>query len=516
MNLAELLVIPASMFPEREIVRFDGNSTSYAELQDRVARTAAALAQLGIRPGDRIAVLQTNTPDVVSVLFAAATLGAVFVPLNYRARREELEHLLRVAAPRLLLTGDRYLDLAFKAIDVLTEPAQVVTLEQELLGVPRLSSLANDMDGVYPEEVEDDDPAVIMFTSGTSENAKAVLLTHSGLVNFAFGAAEPIDGDDHGKVLLAAPIYHVAGLSAVLTATFAGRTIVLMHQFDAAEWLRLVAAERVTHAFLVPTMLKRVLEHALFAETDLSSLQVLSYGAAPMPLSIVRRAIEAFPPEVQFINAFGQTETTSTVTMLDPDDHRLDGTPEEVETKLRRLSSIGRPLQDVEVAILDESGHVLPTGNIGEIVVRSERIMRGYYGEDTMTLATISDGWLHTRDLGWQDEDGYIFLAGRKSDMIIRGGENVAPAEVEAVLITHPGVEDAAVIGLPDEEWGERIAAVVVLRAGRDVSADELIEHVHERLASFKRPDRIFFSDALPRSALGKLLRRELRDLYQS
>jgi acyl-CoA synthetase (AMP-forming)/AMP-acid ligase II len=234
-----------------------------------------------------------------------------------------------------------------------------------------------------------------------------------------------------------------------------------------------------------------------------------------MPLSVVRRAIEAFPPEVQLINAFGQTETTSTVTMLGPDDHRLDGTPEEVEKKLQRLSSIGRPLPDVEIAIMDESGNPLPTDQIGEIAVRCERTMSGYYGEDATTRATIRDGWLHTRDLGWQDEDGYIFLAGRQSDMIIRGGENVAPAEIEAVLATHHGVEEVAVIGLPDEEWGERIAAVVVLRAGQSVSADELIEFVHDRLASFKRPEQIFFTDALPHSALGKLLRRELRAQYE-
>jgi acyl-CoA synthetase (AMP-forming)/AMP-acid ligase II len=263
-------------------------------------------------------------------------------------------------------------------------------------------------------------------------------------------------------------------------------------------------------------MMKRLLDHPEFAVTDLSSLQVLSYGAAPMPLSVVRRAIESFPSETQFINAFGQTETTSTVSMLGPEDHRLRGTPEEIERKLQRLSSIGRPLPDVEIAIMDDSGNILPAGEIGEVAVRCERTMSGYYGEDEATHTTIRDGWLHTRDLGWQDEDGYIFLAGRQSDMIIRGGENVAPAEIETVLLAHDAVEDVAVIGLPDEEWGERIAAVVVPRTGRNVSADELIEFVHDRLASFKRPEQIFFTDALPHSALGKLLRRELRARYET
>jgi acyl-CoA synthetase (AMP-forming)/AMP-acid ligase II len=312
-------------------------------------------------------------------------------------------------------------------------------------------------------------------------------------------------------VLLAAPFYHIAGLTAALTATFGGRRIVLQRQFEASEWLRLVAQERVTHAFLVPTMLKRLLDHPDFPSADLSSLQVLSYGAAPMPLAVIRAAIEQLPPSVQFINAFGQTETTSTVTMLGPDDHRLDGSPEEIERKLKRLGSIGRPLPDVEVAILDEQSQPLPPGQVGEIAIRTERVMRGYYGQEAATRATLHDGWLHTRDLGWRDEDGYIFLAGRKSDLIIRGGENIAPDEVEAALESHPAVDEAAVIGLPDEEWGERVAAVVVLKSGRQATPDELAEHVRQRLASFKKPDQIIFAETLPRSALGKLLRAELR-----
>jgi acyl-CoA synthetase (AMP-forming)/AMP-acid ligase II len=297
----------------------------------------------------------------------------------------------------------------------------------------------------------------------------------------------------------------------VLIAMFAGRRIVLLSQFDTERWLHPAETQRITHAFVVPTMLKRILDDPAFARTDLSSLEVLSYGAAPMPLPVIRRAIQMLPETVQFINAFGQTETTSTVMMLGPDDHVLRGSPEEVERKLRRLGSIGRPLDDVEVRILDDDGVPLGVGKIGEIAIQTARMMRGYYGQEDATSATVQDGWLRTRDLGWIDEDGYVFLAGRKSDLIIRGGENIAPDEIELVLGTHPAVDEVAVFGVPDEEWGERVAAAVVKRSGVNATEDGLIEHARARLASFKKPEIIVFVTELPRNALGKVLRKELR-----
>jgi acyl-CoA synthetase (AMP-forming)/AMP-acid ligase II len=499
------------MFPEQEILRFEGVSRSYEALQWRAARAAGALRALGVGPGDRVAVLQTNTPGVLDALLGAASLGAVFVPLNFRARAEELAGMLSVAGPRLLLAGDRYLPLARQLVGNGSVGAAVVSLDSEQGDHARLETLIEGAEALVPADVADDDLAVLMFTSGTSANAKAVMLDHGALVNFVFNTTEPADGSDRGAVLVAAPLYHIAGLTAVLAASFAGRRIVLVPQFEAGGWLSLVAAERVSHAFLVPTMLKRVLDHPSFPAADLSSLSLLSYGAAPMPLSVIRRAIAEFPAGVQFINAFGQTETTSTVTMLGPDDHRLEGTPEEVELKLRRLGSIGRPLPDAEVSIMDEEGRRLGPGHVGEIAIRTERVMRGYYGQVDATAATVHDGWLHTRDLAWMDEDGYIYLTGRKSDAIIRGGENVAPEEIEAVLESHPEVDEAAAFGVPDEEWGERIAVAVVGRTGADVNPSALIDFCHERLAGYKRPELVFVIDALPRNALGKLLRRELR-----
>ncbi len=514
MNLAELLEIAASMFPEREFIRFEGRGISYEEFQDRVGRAAGALAALGVEPGDRVAVLQTNTPAVIEALYATALIGAVFVPLNYRAREAELAHMISVARPRALLVGDRYVEAARGVTAGLSHPPKLVSIEHPVAGLALFDQLVAAAEPAMPEEIVEDELAVLMFTSGTTAAPKGVMLAHADLTNYVMASVEPGDETSEECVLIAAPLYHIAGLTAALTATFAGRRVALMRQFEAEEWLRLCEEERVTHAFLVPTMLRRVLDHESFSRTDLSALRILSYGAAPMPLGLIRRAIESFPPTVGFINAFGQTETTSTVTVLGPEDHRLEGPPEEVERKLRRLSSIGRALPDVEIRITNEQGEPVAPGEVGEIAIRTVRTMRGYYEQESATAATIRDGWVLTRDLGWMDEDGYIYLSGRKSDMIIRGGENIAPDEIEAVLESHPDVEEAGVIGILDEEWGERVGAVVVRRPNASVTEEELGEYCRQRLASFKKPEIMIFVDALPRNAMGKVLRNELRARY--
>jgi acyl-CoA synthetase (AMP-forming)/AMP-acid ligase II len=286
---------------------------------------------------------------------------------------------------------------------------------------------------------------------------------------------------------------------------------VVLAQFDPTAWLDAVERERVTHAFVVPTMMKQLIDHPDFVRYDLSSLQNLSYGGAAMPFPVIRRAIELFPPSVGFVNAFGQTETTSTLTVLGPDDHRLNGPPEVVERNLKRLVSIGRPLPDVQVKVVDDDGTELPTGAVGELWVYTPRTMKGYAGTDGGVHTPAQEGWLPTRDMGWIDADGYIFLAGRKDDMIIRGGENISPAEVEAVLYSHSGVEEAAVIGLPDVEWGQRVAAVVVPRADVRLDEGELMEFCRQRLASFKKPEVFHFVDALPKNQMGKVLKKDLR-----
>ena len=311
-------------------------------------------------------------------------------------------------------------------------------------------------------EADDSDTTVLMYTAGTTGVPKGVMLSHDSLTTYLLSNVEPPDPDVHETNLLPMPLYHIGGFQTALAAVYGGRTLVLMQQFDSEEWLELAQRERPTRSILVPTMLKQLIDHPDFSRYDLSSVRVMTYGAAPMPQDVIRRAIESMP-DVQFINAFGQTESAATIAMLGPDDHLLQGTPEQVEKKLHRLSSIGRPLDDVEVMLVDEGGTQVVQGEVGEIVARGPRIMSGYWQQQGETDDAIKGGWLHTGDLGYQDEDGYIFLAGRAKDFIKRGGEMVSPEEVERVLASHPSVEEAAIIGVPDDYWGERVRAVVVV-----------------------------------------------------
>jgi len=500
------------MFEDQEILVFEDTRLTYGELWERIQRLANALRDLGVQGGDCVAVLQTNSHHFVEAYYATAHLGAVFLPVNYRAKQPELEYMLATASPKVVLVGDRYLDAIVEVHPRLAGPPTLVAIESPQPGMPHIDELmAHAAPELDPPEVDDEDTTILMYTSGTTALPKAVLLTYNDFTAYVTANVELADGTARGTSLLCVPLYHIAGATNVMSNMFTGRKLVLLRQFDAASWLQTVAREQVTHAFLVPTMVKQLLDHPDFHKYDLSSLQNLSYGGAVMPLPVVRRAIEMFPKTVGFVNAFGQTETTSTLTVLGPDDHRLDGSAAEIELRLKRLTSIGRPLADVELQIVDDNGHPLSPGEIGELWVRTPRVMKGYGSKGGTTSPLQAGGWLPTRDMGWIDPDGYVFLAGRKDDMIIRGGENIAPAEVEAVLYSHPGVDEAAVIGVADVEWGQRIAAVVVRRPGMSLAADELIDYCRQRLASFKKPEIVRFVDELPKNQMGKVLKKDLR-----
>ena len=505
MNTANFLTIPATIVPDQEIVVFGDHRQTYQDTTTRVRRLAAALAKLGIAPGDAVAVLDTNSSRYLEAYFATSLLGAVFVPLNYRAQADELVYMILTAGVRVLMVGDRYRALVLGIRDRLLGVSQYVAMESPQPEMALFEDLITQAGGEASEaEVDEADINILMYTSGTTGRPKGVMLTHGDFVTYVCGHTDLADGTSRGAALLCVPLYHIAGITSMLTSVFTGRRLVILRQFEAAEWLAMVQQERITHAFLVPTMLKRVLDHPAFRAEACSSLELLAYGAAPMPVPVIRRAIAMFPPTVGFVNAFGQTETTATVTMLLPEDHRLEGSGPEIEHKLQRLSSIGRPLPDVEVRIIDTTGAEVVHGEIGEIAVRTPRLMKGYVSQDDATAPTIVNGWLHTRDMGWMDADGYLYLAGRKDDLIIRGGENISPAEVEAVLHTHPAIEEAAIIGVPDVDWGERVMAIVVPKASCPLTAEEVIDWCHQRLASFKKPASVQFVRTLPRNALGR------------
>ncbi len=509
MNTVNFVTIPASIAPDREAVVCGDRRLTYAQLDDLISRLTAVFKSLGLKQRDVIAALDTNSELYVASYYAAAKAGATFLPLNYRAKEPELEYMINTANVKVLLVGNRYVDLIARIRPKL-KTEKFATLGDGANGWTALRDLIEEAEPEVNEaEVDEEDVSVLMYTSGTTSLPKGVMLRHRDFTAYVTANVEMADGSDRGTALVCVPFYHIAGANAMMTNLWTGRRLVIMPQFDARTWLKLVERERVTHAFVVPTMMKQLLDEPAFTGTDLSSLANLAYGGAAMPLPLIRRAIEAFPQRVGFVNAYGQTETTSSLIVLSPDDHRLTGSAKEIELKLMRLNSIGRPLPDVEVRVRDEDGKILPSGKVGEIIVRTPRIMRGYAGREDD--AALGDGWRATGDLGWIDEEGYVFFAGRKDDMIIRGGENIAPAEVEAILMSHPGVDEAAVIGVPSVEWGQTVKAFVVRCAGHNVSAAGLIEFCRSRLASFKRPEQIEFIDALPKNPLGKILRKDLR-----
>jgi acyl-CoA synthetase (AMP-forming)/AMP-acid ligase II len=511
-NTANFVSIPAAMFEDEEILVFENHRLTYGQLWANIQRLANALRALGIQRGDCVAVLQTNSHWYVQAYYASAAIGAVFLPLNYRAKLPELEYMVTTAHAKVMLVGDRYLDTVAQLRGKFTSVRTYVAMDSPRDGMLHLERLVTEATPEFePPEVDDDDTSILMYTSGTTALPKGVMLTYNDFTAYVCSNVELADGTPRGSALLCVPLYHIAGATNIMTSLFTGRRLVLLRQFDARAWLDTVERERITHAFLVPTMVKQLIDHPEFECYDLSSLENLSYGGAAMPFPVIRRAIEMFPKTVGFVNAFGQTETTSTLTVLGPEDHRLEGSAADIERKLKRLKSIGRPLPDVELKVVDD-GNDLPPGQVGELWVRTPRIMKGYgSGAGTTSPLPLQDGWLPTRDMGWLDEDGYIFLAGRKDDMIIRGGENIAPAEVEAVLYSHPGIDEAAVIGVPDVEWGQRVAAIVVPRPGVTLTADEVIEFCRQRLASFKKPEVVQFMEALPKNQMGKVLRKDLR-----
>jgi acyl-CoA synthetase (AMP-forming)/AMP-acid ligase II len=513
MNTAEFLMIASSVVPDRTAMACEDDSRTFAGLQDRVNRLATALQGMGVGKGDRVAIMALNSIPFVEVYYATARLGGVFVPLNYRAKHEELTYMCNNSETKALFVGQRYLDLCAAIRSELTTVQHLICVDGKANGMEDYEALlaANEPEEIWTD-IDDNDPTIVIYTSGTTALPKGVVLTHMGMSVYVTNTVTPADPSEENPdvLLVSVPFYHVAGATTMLSAVWAGRKMVILPQFDPKHWLEAVEKHRVTHSFVVPTMLKRIMEHPDFDKHDISSLKLVAYGAAPMPWEVVTHAVKVM--KCGLMNAYGQTESTSSLTFLGPEDHKIpDGPPEARERALNRLRSVGRPMDDVVVMIMDPEGEILPPGQEGEIVAQGARVMAGYLNREEDTSAAIKDGWLHTGDVGWMDEDGYLYITGRTKDLIIRGGENIAPGEIEAVLQQHNAVEDCAVIGVPDVEWGEEVKAVVVLKHGYKATPDELSAFVKERLASYKVPKYYTFVGELPRNYVGKVLKTELR-----
>ena len=516
MNTAEFLMIASAVVPDRTAMVCEDEARTFAELQERVNRLANALQAMGVGHGDKVAIMALNGIPYVESYYATARLGGVFVPLNYRAKREEIIYMCNNSECSVLFVGQRYLELVGSLRLELQTVKHLICIDARPQGMTNYEELLaqHEPEEIFAE-IEDSDPTIVIYTSGTTALPKGVVLTHMGMSVYVTNTVAPADpAEENPDVLLVSvPFYHVAGATTMLSAVWGGRKMVILQQFDPKSWLEAVQKHHVTHSFVVPTMLKRIMEHPDFATYDLGSLKLVAYGAAPMPWEVATHAVQVF--KCGLMNAYGQTESTSSLTFLGPEDHQIpESPPEERERKLQRLRSVGRPMDDVVVMIMDPQGEILPPGQEGEIVAQGARVMAGYLNRSEDTNEAIRDGWLHTADVGWMDADGYLYITGRTKDLIIRGGENIAPGEIEAVLQQHEAVEDAAVIGVPDVEWGEEVKAVVVLKPGALAAPEELSAFVKERLASYKVPKHYEFVQELPRNYVGKVLKTELRKQY--
>jgi long-chain acyl-CoA synthetase len=493
MNLMMLLEMAAQGLGDRVAVTNGDESLTYSELFNAAG---AAAADVSGRDVKHLAVLDVSSLAVPVGLFASAWAGLPYVPLNYRLTVEELERLVGQIVPSVLVTdSERAPKLAhLDGTSIVTREDFLDTARGGTAGDPTWSMEAEDI-------------AILLFTSGTTGPPKAAVLRHKHLVSYILGSVEFASAAEDDAALVCVPPYHIAGMAAIVSSVYSGRRIVQLPNFSAEAWLELARREKVTNAFVVPTMLARIIDVLGDAgSADLPHLRALSYGGGKMPQSVIEKAMELFP-DAAFTNAYGLTETSSTIAILGPDEHRAAVESEDPKIR-RRLISVGRPLPSVEVSIRDDEARVLGPGERGEIYVRGEQVSGEYLGRGSRL---DKEGWFPTRDGGSMDADGYLFLEGRIDDIIVRGGENISPGEVEDVLLEHAAVADAAVVGVPDEQWGEAVAASVVLKEGLSASPDELRSFVKDQLRSSRAPERIEFCDELPYNETGKLLRRRVR-----
>ena len=482
MHLSSLVEMVESGFGDRVLLGSSGDPVTGAEFGQRVRAGAAAI-------GDHQALVYVgeNHPLLPIALFASAWAGVPFVPVNYRLEDHHMNALVDRQEGALVLA------------DAATAPR--VTGHAAIVLDDWLASLPVEFEAIDPP-FDDDEIAIVLYTSGTTSEPKSALLRHRHLMAYLLGSVEFGGAGEDEAVLVSVPPYHVAGMANMLSNTFAGRRIVYLRSFDAEIWLETIRAEGITNAMVVPTMLARIVEALDGRPANVPTLRSLSYGGAKVSERVLRAALELLP-DTGFVNAYGLTETASTIAVLGPDDHRAAIESDDPVVR-RRLSSAGQVLPMVEIEIRGESDEILPPGEPGMIYLRGEQIS----GEYASGSVLDEHGWFCTRDRGFVDADGYLFIEGRSDDTIIRGGENIAPAEIEEVLLAQPGVAEVCVVGLPDDEWGQRIVAAIVPSGGARLDAEQLRAAVRAELRGSKTPELVVFRDALPHTETGKLLRR--------
>lgn len=492
----------ASERPDEIALEEGSAQASFAELDRRTRQILTLLAELGVARGDRVAWLGKNAKTYFELFFACGRIGAVMVPIGWRLAAPEVRYILQDTGARVLFTGDGCDAAGQAACDGMADPPIIVPAAE----AQRRFEAADPLADFTPAGA--DDPVLQLYTSGTTGNPKGAVLSNRNLFALrvpAADAGEPWSRWEDGEaILVAMPCAHIGGTGLGIMAMAGGVRAIVQPEFT-PEGVLQGFEQGVTRMFIVPAALQMVIQHPRAKTTDFSGVKYVLYGAAPIPLELLREAVRTIP-NAGFLQCYGMTETTGTIAVLPPADHDLAGN--------QRMRSAGRAVPGAEIRIVGEDGSELPRGQVGELIVRSPSNMVGYWHLDEATRASLVDGWMHTGDAAYMDEDGYVFIQDRMKDMIITGGENVYPAQVESAIYGHPDVAEVAVIGVPDDVWGEAVKACVVPRPGASIDADSIIEWTRDKLAGFKVPKSIDVIAALPRNASGKILRRELRAPY--
>jgi acyl-CoA synthetase (AMP-forming)/AMP-acid ligase II len=515
MNISYLLSGSAAAHPDHPAIIYGDTVLTYREFNDRVNRLASALRQLGLEAGDRVAVFSPNRPEILETLFAVWKSGLAAVPMNFRLHRDEVRYILNHSEAKVLVYAGVYQDDIDRIAGDLSTIRAAVCLDDRkgegqghafpILYYHGLLNRGEAAEWVAP--VDGDDIAWLFYTSGTTGRPKGAMLTHRILLLAALNACADVYPFGHDDVALhAAPLTHGSGLYALpLIAKAVTNVILDAPRFDPETVFASIEKHRVTVLpFMAPTMVKRLIESEALTRYDWRSLRCIVYGGAPMYVEDLMAGLKTFGKI--FVQVYGQGECPMTITGLSREEHDLD--------RPERLASAGTARMGVQVGIQDADGRMLPAGEVGEIVARSDLVMKGYWRNPEATAETIVNGWLRTGDVGYMDEQGYLYILDRTKDMIISGGNNIYPREVEEVLLRHPAVQEVCVFGVPDAEWGEAVKAVVVARPGHAVTEEELIGHCRNHLASYKKPQSVDFVEELPKNAYGKVLKRELRAKY--